>query len=73
MKMERAARAAWSSSSRMSAGSSPTIDLRTTGMPISSSRAESQREFVSWRSGPSISLPIATIARRPTARAGSPS
>ena len=46
----------------ISAGSSPTIDLRTTGMPISSSRAESQSELVSWRSGPSISLPIAMIA-----------
>ena len=60
--IRRAARDAFSSSSPTSTGSSPTIDFRTTGIPISSRRAESQSEFVSWRSGPSISLPIATIA-----------
>ena len=54
--------AAKSSSATTREGSSPTMDLRTTGMPTSSRRAESQREFVSWRSGPSISEPMATIA-----------
>ncbi len=62
MKIRSAARAAASSSAPICATSSPTIDLRTTGIPTSSSRAVIQRELVSVRSGESISLPIATMA-----------